>query len=89
MGGMGCQICHDSPCTCSFMTSAVAGCYDDAPDEMDEVMLDAVSEWHSSVGESGVDNELHVYLGMTRDEYKRWVEDPKSLQAIIEERRRR
>jgi hypothetical protein len=31
---------------------------------------------------------LHKYLGMTWDEYKRVIEDPKQLAALVQERKR-
>jgi hypothetical protein len=82
MSGMGCQICHDTPCTCSFMDSAVAGHYDDLHDGFD----DAVEAWHDG---AGFDMSLHKYLGMTWDEYKRVIEDPKQLAEVVQERRPR
>lgn len=44
---------------------------------------DAVHAWHT--GEEP--ESMHVYLGMTWEEYGRWVIDPYALTAILEERR--
>ena len=78
MGGMVCQVCHDSPCTCTFMASAVAGNFDD----LDEGFCDAVEEWHKG----GTNVELYEFLGMTDDEYKRVVGKPGSLEQVVRDR---
>lgn len=44
---------------------------------------DWVSRWHI---DDSIDADLHVYLGMTWDEYRAWVQDPHALDAIIERR---
>lgn len=79
MGGMGCQVCHESPCTCTFMDSAVAGNYDD----MQEAFDDAVGCWHVKRGT----DELHEFLGMTMGEFRRVVEKPGALEQVVTERR--
>jgi hypothetical protein len=85
MGGMGCQVCHDSPCTCTFMTSAVAGHYDGVDTDLEEAFCDAVEEWHKG---DGLNGELHEFLGMTQDEYRRVVEKPTELARVVEDRRK-
>lgn len=81
MSDMGCQRCYDSPCTCTFIESAVAGAYDDLHDGFE----DAVEKWHTSGGNEHL--ELYNFLGMTRDEYRRVVESPSALEQVVSERR--
>ena len=50
------------------------------PEDID----DFVDRWHE--GKSGV--ELHDFLGMTWDEYARWVADPDLLPSIVAAHRR-
>jgi hypothetical protein len=50
--------------------------------DIQEVMDDAVDKWHD--GNSKL--ELHEYLGMTWEEYKRWAEKPDAIYAILDER---
>jgi hypothetical protein len=40
---------------------------------------DFVDEWH----ESSVEEPLHKFLGMTKDEYSLWVADPDVLPSIV------
>jgi hypothetical protein len=49
-------------------------------DEID----DFVDRWH----ESGADDSIYKFLGMTWNEYKLWVEDPTSLLSIIDAHRK-
>lgn len=66
-------------CPATFIDRCLRG----EVDNPDAAIDDAVSAWHE--GDS-VD-ELHVYLGMTDEEYSRWVIDPAALATILEERR--
>lgn len=50
--------------------------------EIEEAFDDAIDEWHT--GSSKL--ELHEYLGLTWEEYKRWGENPRSIFDIIHER---
>jgi hypothetical protein len=45
---------------------------------------DYVARWHN--GLAGQDCQLHEYLGMTWEEYARWVLDPDLIQEIIDAR---
>jgi hypothetical protein len=45
---------------------------------------DYVDTWHDDAAEK---RELHDYLGLTRDEYGLWVEQPSSLRFILFSRR--
>jgi len=78
---MGCNVCYDTPCTCMFIESAVAGRYDDLQDGFE----DAVEAWHTAGGNEHL--ELYNFLGLTRDEYRRIVEKPSQLQFVVEERK--
>jgi hypothetical protein len=60
----------------SFLQRCLAG--ETAPDAID----DAVEAWH----EGGDERDLPAYLGMTEDEYWRWVRNPDELTAILAER---
>ena len=42
-----------------------------------------ISRWHSFEGQ---DKTLHQYLGLTWEEYSRYVEDSRSLYDILKER---
>jgi hypothetical protein len=46
-----------------------------------EEIDDLVDEWHGSETKMS----LHEFLGMTEEEYNRWILDPKSLQYPIKE----
>ena len=59
-----------NPKRVTHLPCALDGRYDEEPEDMQEAIEDAVSEWHSGVGKPGVDNELHVYLGMTHDDHE-------------------
>jgi hypothetical protein len=48
------------------------------PEDIDKY----VHDWHCDMNTALTISE---YLGMTDKEYKRWVENPEALQAIIEE----
>ena len=50
--------------------------------DIQAVLDDAVDKWHT--GNSKL--KLHEYLGMTWAEYKRWVEKPEAIYAILDER---
>jgi hypothetical protein len=62
----------------SFMEQCLGGAAD--LDDID----DFIDVWHA--GGTGV--ELWEFLGMTRDEYGLWVENPAVLVALVESRRR-
>ena len=68
----------------TFMDLAVAGEFENPVVAID----DFVDEWHNrpddgeTIGES-----LHLFLGMTWQEYGEWVSHPKNLSKIIERRR--
>lgn len=49
-----------------------------------EKINDYVQEWHEL---ANCTESLPDYLGLTEEEYSRWVRDPKELTKIIEERR--
>jgi hypothetical protein len=51
---------------------------DPLPDDIN----DEIDRWHNSDSQE----QLHDFLGMTWDEYKLWVENPKTLNSIIEKR---
>lgn len=44
---------------------------------------DYVAEWHRSDSAES----LHEYLGMTFNEYMRWIQEPHSLPHIINEKK--
>lgn len=62
----------------SFLDLCLAG--KARPDEID----DAVEAWHQGVGAG----DLKDHLGMSSDQYWRWVSDPRQLTDILAERRR-
>ena len=41
---------------------------------------DYVDEWHNSA----TTLKLHEWLGMSRDEYGTWVDDPSRLRSIVD-----
>lgn len=43
-------------------------------------ILDEIDAWH----EDAKGLELHEYLGLTREQYARWVEDPSSLSESLQ-----
>lgn len=53
--------------------------------DIDECIDNEIDHWHDSFMD---DIELHEYLGMTWEEYAMWVENPNSLQSIIDNRRK-
>lgn len=57
----------------TFVEKVLAG--EEFVDQIDEY----VTEWHSSPQHSA----LHAFLGLTRDEYGLWVEQPDSLHSIL------
>lgn len=61
-----------------FAARARAGLYPNAQ-ALEHALNDAIDEWHASPG--GLD--LHVFLGMTSQEYVRWVQSPSSLREIV------
>lgn len=62
----------------TFIDAVVAGVRDLEID-------DYVEQWHE--GEDQSNGAIHAFLGMTEDEYHRWVMDPSALDAIVAERR--
>ncbi|MFF5802023.1 hypothetical protein [Streptomyces sp. NPDC012746] len=58
----------------TFVEDALAG--DAGIDDIDSY----VDAWHDA---EDSDLELHEFLGMTWDEYRLWVEKPKSLRYIL------
>lgn len=67
----------------NFMERAIAGEIED----LEEALDDAIDEWHALPDDGAVGDTIHLYLGMTWQEYARWVKDPKSLEDIINKRR--
>ena len=57
----------------NFVAMCVSG--EAVPDDIDEF----VGKWHE--GDSKV--PIYEYLGMTREEYSAWVEDPNALVDIV------
>lgn len=49
-----------------------------------EKISDYVEEWHNGAGQG---ETLHGFLGLTYEEYSRWVSDPNELLKIVDERR--
>lgn len=47
---------------------------------------DYIDRWHESGGHHG--QSLYSFLGMSREEYSRWVQHPESLRTAIAARRR-
>ena len=45
---------------------------------------DFIDAWHASDSE----DEIYVYLGMTKEEYFLWLEKPESLENIIHVRKK-
>ncbi len=52
------------------------------PEDID----DYVDRWHSS--DTANQQQLHEYLGLSWEEYKRWCADPQELSSIIEKKRK-
>lgn len=50
-----------------------------APEDID----DFIDQWHENPGHQA----LHEFLGMTRDDYARWIADASVLPAIINSRK--
>lgn len=48
-------------------------------DDIDEF----IEKWHKSI--TGMGCPLHEYLGLTMKQYSDWVENPKSLEKLIED----
>jgi len=59
----------------------IQGCIDGIIDL--STIGDFVNTWHKSTS----DKELYEFLGMTKEEYKLWVEYPDSLTLIIKNRK--
>lgn len=57
--------------------------------EPESVWLDDIEDWVSDwhVCDRIPTMPLHEFLGMTRDEYDRWVRDPDEIHAIVEAHR--
>lgn len=62
----------------TFIDAVVAGVRDLDID-------DFVEQWHE--GEEQSNGPIHAFLGMTEEEYHRWVIDPSALEAIVQARR--
>lgn len=58
---------------CNFIQDCLNG------DALLEEIDDYIDKWHD--GDS--DLPLHIYLGMSRDEYGAWVEAPDCLARIV------
>jgi hypothetical protein len=58
--------------------------YLDGQVDFDEID-DYVDYWHDN-NEDDVD--LHKFLGLTKEDYKLWVEDHYSLKHVLDERKR-
>lgn len=63
--------------TMTFVEKVLAG------DEFADRIDDYVAQWHNSPRRMA----LHTFLGLSRDEYGMWVEQPASLQTILFARR--
>jgi hypothetical protein len=50
-----------------------------------EALNDEIDTWHDHPSTT---TSLWEWLGMTREEYMRWVRDPSALREIIVERKR-
>lgn len=57
------------------------------PDDQVEDVLDLeIERWHNTWHEAdNGDMHLHTYLGMTWEEYARWVRDPDQITIIKEQ----
>jgi hypothetical protein len=64
--------------TANFVDLCLSG------EALSEEIDDYVEAWHE--GGSGL--PLHAFLGMTREEYGSWVEEPSILNVILEARMR-
>lgn len=62
----------------TFMDRALRGEFVD----LSEAILDEMDLWHGDEEKQ----PLHEWLGMTKDEYKQWAENPSSLSGIIKSR---
>ena len=60
----------------TFIEKCLRG--DESPDAID----DYVDQWH----ENALDQPLHAFLGMTREEYGTWVERPDTLLSLLNAR---
>ena len=67
------------PKPCSFVEQILSGAAE--PDDIN----DFVEQWHTRQPSGG----LAEFLGFTAAEYARWVEEPESLEALLDERRKR
>ncbi len=70
----------------TFMDRAIAGEIQD----LDTAILDAVDAWHEyqpTISEDLIGENIMTWLGMSWNEYSRWVSYPKELAAIVEDRR--
>lgn len=61
-----------------FMTRLIEGAI--PPTAIDE----AIEKWHNG----DYTDPLHKFLGMSEEEYNAWVQDPKALDQIVENRKR-
>lgn len=70
----------------NFMEQATTFGFED----LDKAILDAVDAWHAyeiTIPEDVIGENIHLFLGMTWDEYARWVQKPKELADIVARRR--
>jgi len=65
----------------TLMDRCVAG--DILPESIEDAILDAVDEWHNSKGTLPLDR----YLGLTWDEYGRWIKGIDLFEDIVKERK--
>ena len=76
-----CHNCGKKVGYISFVDACLAG---EVSENDPEELVDAYTEyWHTH--ETG--KELHEFLGMTADEYARWLKDGNCLREIVEERK--
>ena len=54
-----------------------------AGDELADSISDYVRKWH----ESDSAEEINEFLGLTVQEYARWVENPEALNSILRQRK--
>jgi hypothetical protein len=63
----------------SFVELVLSG--QERPESIDKF----VHDWHSRFDDDGA--TIFDYLGLTKEEYSKWVEDPNSLNEIFENRK--
>lgn len=59
------------------MCNFIEKCVNDTaqPDEIDHY----IDQWHTG----NIDTPIHIYLGMSLEEYRAWIETPDVLPTII------